>query len=120
MGAGRRLWSVVAILAGGGSRTSSFVGDGEGRRWASLLVCSGLVVVVIACVPSWVLGISCGQWRLVVVVLGWVGVRFRVVVIIFVGGPRHHGRTTRWGMCWLVMWLATSLSLSLVVVVSRW
>ena len=53
MGAGRRSWSVVAVLAGGGSRASSFVGDGEGRGWVSPLVRSGLVVVVVACVPSW-------------------------------------------------------------------
>ena len=120
MGAGRRSWCVVTVLAGGGSHASSCVGDGEGCGWASPLVRSGLIVVVVACVPSWVLGISCGRWWLVVVVLGWVGVRFRAVVIIFMGGPRRHGRTTRWGVCWLVTWLATSLSLSLVVVVSRW
>ena len=48
------------------------------------------------------------------VVLSWGG------VVVFVGGPCHHGRTTRWGVWWLVTWLATSLSLSLVVVVSGW
>ena len=89
MGAGRRSWSVVAVLAGGGSRASSFVGDGEGRGWVSPLVRSGLAVVVVACVPSWAV---------------------RVVTV----------EPTRWGVCWLVTWLATSLSSLVVVVVSRW
>ena len=119
MGAGRRSWCMVTVLAGGGSHTSSCVGDGEGHRWASPLVRSGLVVVVVACVPSWALGISCGRWQLVVVVLGWGG-RFRAVIVVFVGGPCRHGRMTCWGMWWLVTWLATLLLLSLVVVVSRW
>ena len=33
-----------------------------------------VVMVVVACVPSWALGISYGRWRLIVVVLGWGGV----------------------------------------------
>ena len=74
MGAGHHSWCMVAILAGGGLCASSCMGDGEGRRWVSLLVRSGLVVVVVACVPSWVLGISCGRWWLVVVILGLGGV----------------------------------------------
>ena len=41
-----------------------------------------VVMVVITCVPSWVLGISCGRWQLIVVVLGWGGG-------LFLGGGHH-------------------------------
>ena len=89
------------------------VGVAAREQWA-------VSVVVVACVLSWVLGISCGQWRLVVIVLGWGGGHFWEVVVVFEGGLHCHSQMTHWGMCWLVMWPPTLLLLSLVVVVSRW
>ena len=80
---------------------------------------SGLVVVVVACVPSWVLGISCGQWRLVVVILGWGGGHFRAMVIVFVGGlqggrRRFRGRSAS---SWLNDLLGHVVACHVVVVV---
>ena len=83
MGAGRRSWPMVALwLVVVRMHCGSWVMKGAGghRRLCAV------VVVVVACVPSWVLGISCGRWWLVVVVLGWGGGGcFWVVVVVFHG-----------------------------------
>ena len=77
MGTGRRSWPVVVRARRG---SWGMVKGAGGRR----RLCA-VVVVVVACVPSWALGISCGRWRLIVVILGWGGGRFRAVVVVFCG-----------------------------------
>ena len=90
------------------------VGDGEGRGWASPLVCSGLVVVVVTCVPSWALGISSGQWWLVVVILGWEGQGG-----LFLGGGGHfHGwSASSWSNNSLGCVLACDMACHIVVII---
>ena len=75
-----------------------------------------VVMVVVACVPSWALGISCGWWRLIVVILGWGGVVSRpsneslghvlacdvachVVVVVVGGGCEQMGMVVGGGGC---------------------
>ena len=68
-------------MAGGGSRASWFVCDGEGGliaacgQWMVGAIVHGqwAVIVVVACVLPWALGVICERWWLVVVVFGWGG-----------------------------------------------
>ena len=57
---------------------------GSGGWWA-------VIMVVITCVLSLVLGIICGHWQLVVIILDWGGL-FWAVVVIFLGSPHCHGQ----------------------------
>ena len=89
-------------MAGGGSHASWFMGDGEGGLvaacgsgwWWEIVHGQWAVVVVVACVLPWVLGIICERWWLVVVVFGWGGRRFCAVVVVFVNqSKREEGLT---------------------------
>ena len=70
------LWLVVgrvrrgswAMVKGG---SSPLVGSGW---WRAIVHGQWAVVVVVACVLPWAVGVICGPWWLAVIVLGWGGV----------------------------------------------
>ena len=131
----------MVILAGGGLHVSWFVGNDAGHRWVLLIVGSeqslwlSLPVVVAGCDWRWWLVVvggggwlwlvvvaGCGQWWVASCGRPWLGGGVISGWLWSFGGWSVLSQSNEsLGVCWLVMWLATSSLLSLLVaVVSGW